>query len=90
MIRNHNWIKIKYKKKYLQKKSSLNLDEISTKNIFKNIINNEIINDSKIERKASEHMKNKESIQNNISIILNNSLLNKVVNDSNNQINIHL
>ena len=32
-------------------------------------------------------MKNKESIQNNISIIWNNYLLNKVVNNSNNQIN---
>ena len=32
-------------------------------------------------------MKNKESIQNNISIIWNNYLLNKDVNDSNNQIN---
>ena len=52
-----------------------------------NIINNEITNDSKIERKASEYMKNKESIQKNISIIQNNSLLNKDVNNSNNQIN---
>ena len=53
-------------KKILQKKSSINLDEISNKNILKNVINNEITNDSKIKRKASEHMKNKESIQNNI------------------------
>ena len=88
MIRNHDWIKIKYKKKYFTKKKGfLNLDEISIKNVLKNIINNEITNESKIERKASEYMKNKESIQNNISIIWNNYLLNKDVNDSNNQIN---
>ena len=74
-------------KKYFTKKSSLNLDEISIKNVLKNIINNEITNDSKIERKASEYMKNKESIQNNISIIWNNYLLNKDINCSNNQIN---
>ena len=75
------------KKNILKKKSSINLDEIINKNAFKNIISGGVNNENEIERKASENMKNRDSTKINISIISNSSLLNKEVNDSNNNIN---